>query len=276
MTITVAAFYHFFPLTEPVTRKAPLLAFMEARGIHGTILLAEEGFNGTVSGDEKAVGELIQYLRDLAGGSFDVKLSRYAENPFGQIKVKVKKEIVTSGMGVSPVTHKTGTHVPPKDWNALIARDDVTLIDARNAYEMHLGKFKGAVDPATRKFRQLPAFTKEHFPAEKTRKIATYCTGGIRCEKYTAWLLDQGYEEVYHLEGGILNYLAEIPESESLWEGSCYVFDERVAVGHGCTPSPGIDYCRACGHPLKPEDKTQDFIPGEHCRFCDSYPPSNL
>lgn len=276
MSITVAAFYHFFPLAKPAAQKETLLAFMEARGIHGTILLAEEGFNGTISGEEKAVEELLQNLREMAKDTFNVKISHHAENPFGQTKVKVKKEIVTSGMDVSPVTHPVGKHIAPKDWNALIRREDVILIDARNAYELHLGKFKNAVDPGTRKFRQLPGFTKEHFPADKNKKIATYCTGGIRCEKYSAWLLEQGYEEVYHLEGGILNYLNEIPESESLWEGSCYVFDERIAVGHGCTPTPGIDYCRACGHPLKTEDKTVDFTAGKQCRFCETYPPSNV
>ncbi len=277
MSTNVAAFYHFFPLPDYTERKAPLLAFMEARGIKGSILLAEEGFNGTVAGAEKDIDALMEYLAALPqSGPFHIKRSEYEHPPFQKTKVKLKKEIVTSGMGVSPTTHPTGKYVSPQDWNALISQDDVILIDARNAYEMHLGKFKDAVNPETRKFRQLPDYTLANFPPDKTKKVATYCTGGIRCEKYSAWLMEQGYEEVYHLEGGILNYLAEIPEDKSLWEGSCYVFDERIGVGHGVQPTPGLDYCRSCGHPLLPKDKHDaTHREGEHCRFCNSHPPSN-
>jgi UPF0176 protein len=189
--------------------------------------------------------------------------------------VKVKPELISLGQPAHPEKH-VGTYVSPGQWNKIISDPDVLTIDARNSYETYIGSFKGAVDPNTRTFKQLPKVTKELLEATGKKKIASFCTGGIRCEKYTAWLKDQGVEEVYHLEGGILRYLEEVPESDSLWEGSCYVFDERVAVKHGLKQDEDVNFCLACGHTLKEEDRQHpDYVADEHCPYCETYPASN-
>ena len=246
---------------------------MQANDIKGSILLAEEGINATVSGPQAAIDALMERLEALPGcGSIARKTSRTETHPFGKAKVRLKKEIVSSGIGASPATLPTGTYVSPKDWNVLISDPDTVVIDARNSYELHLGKFKGATDPKTRSFHELFDYTQKHLTPEQ--KIATYCTGGIRCEKYTAWLVQQGFKDVYHLEGGILNYLAEVPKDESLWEGACYVFDERVAVTHALKKDDTVTFCRSCGHPLLPQDrKHPSFKVNEQCGFCSPLAP---
>lgn len=276
MNITVAALYHFAPLPDYLERREALLAFMKARGIKGSILLASEGVNGTVSGSAEAMDALLEYLRSWAGFSeLKAKFSQHDEQPFARAKVKLKKELISLGVPADPAKG-VGEYIAPKDWNALIADPDVILVDARNDYEYYLGHFKGARDPHTRKFRQLADYTREELADAKSKKIATYCTGGIRCEKYTAWLKDQGFEKVYHLKGGILQYLEDVPAAESLWEGDCYVFDERVAVGHGLVPNAEITDCPGCGHPLKAKDRKHPaYTAGESCPYCDTAIPSN-
>ena len=276
MSYTIHSFYKFFPFPDYKDWKASLLAQMDADGMRGSILLAEEGLNATVSGTDAALKRLHAALRSIPRlGEMSVKTSQHETLPFGKAKVKLKRELISLGEPAHP-EKRVGTYVPPKEWNALISSPDVITIDARNFYETHLGSFRGALDPKTRKFTQLPDFTRSKVNKAKQPRIATFCTGGIRCEKYTAWLLEQGFEEVYHLEGGILNYLETVTPEESLWEGSCYVFDERVAVGHGLTPDPRLTTCDGCGHPLTPEDRSHaKFVAGASCPHCEHYPPSN-
>lgn len=276
MSTTIAALYHFAPLPDYKARREPLLAFMKERGIKGSILLASEGVNGTVSGEPHALEALLAHLRGWEGFSgLHAKLSTYQTQPFARTKVKLKKELISLGETADPSV-QVGTYVKPKDWNALISQPDVVLVDARNDYEFYLGHFKGAQDPHTRKFKQITDYTRETLNPSTHPKVASYCTGGIRCEKYTAWLKAQGYAEVYHLEGGILQYLEEIPAEHSLWEGDCYVFDERIAVGHGLVPNPTIEACPGCGHPLKEADRAHaDYVAGERCGYCATAIPSN-
>lgn len=263
---TVAAFYHFFDFTDYAARRAELLALLKAQEIKGSILLAGEGFNGTISGTREGIDAVLAHLETL-GGAFAHKESVFEKQPFGKAKVRLKKETISIGEPCPPSMR--GDYVAPKAWNALISDPDTIVIDARNSYETHLGMFDSAVDPRTKNFKQLPAFVRENLNDAKKKKIATYCTGGIRCEKFTAWLKNEGYENVYHLEGGILKYLEEIPASESKWQGECYVFDERVAVGHGLAPSQTASMCKACGHALTPEDRANAaYKPGESCPYC--------
>ncbi|MET0248140.1 MAG: rhodanese-related sulfurtransferase [Sphingobium sp.] len=250
-SFTVAALYRFAFLPDPQASAADLRVLCASLGTCGTLILAREGINGTVAGTADAVEALIRHLRALPGcADLDVKYSVSAGAPFGRMKVKVKEEIVTLGAGDLDPAHQAGTHLDPAEWNALIADPDTLLIDTRNAYEVACGTFKGAVDPATASFRAFPDWfdaLAEQLRAEgKSPKIAMFCTGGIRCEKSTALARSRGFEEVYHLRGGILRYLEEMPADRSLWQGDCYVFDERVAVGHGLTPGDHIQ-CAACG-----------------------------
>jgi UPF0176 protein len=250
MSVNIAAFYHFHPLPDFRARKRSLLAFMEKREMRGSILLASEGVNGTISGRDAAVRETLEHLRSWPGFSaLSAKFSAHREHPFGRAKVRLKKELISLGEHADP-GEGAGIIVPPEIWNALISAPDVVTIDARNAYEFRLGHFQGATDPNTRSFRQITEFTRAALDPVRTPKIATYCTGGIRCEKYTAWLRNRGFAEVYQLEGGILNYLEHVPKEESLWNGACYVFDERIAVGHDLEAAPGLSACLGCGHPL--------------------------
>jgi len=238
MSFTVAAFYRFASLPDCAEIRAGLAGVCTAQDIRGTILLAPEGINGTVAGSADAIAALVAHFRDgeafagrLAG--IDVKLSSAAEMPFRRMKVKLKREIVTLGVeGLDP-SARTGTYVEPADWNALIAADDVLVIDTRNRFEVAMGTFAGAVDPETRKFSQFPDYVRRTLDPARHKRVAMFCTGGIRCEKASAYLLAHGFPEVYHLKGGILNYLEKIPEGDSRWEGACFVFDERVALGHG-------------------------------------------
>ena len=233
------------------------------------MLLAAEGINGTVAGSQQAVDALIDWLKqDTRFADLKYKLSYDDEMPFYRTRVKLKKEIVTMGVeGIDP-RHVVGTYVEPKDWNALIADPDVLLIDTRNDYEIQIGTFKNAVNPHTETFREFPAFVEKNYSPEKHKKVAMFCTGGIRCEKSTALLKSQGFEEVYHLHGGILKYLEEVPEEESLWQGECFVFDNRVSVNH--TLQKGMyDQCHACRLPITEQDKADPrYEAGVSCPHC--------
>ncbi|MFW2570550.1 rhodanese-related sulfurtransferase [Legionella sp. 29fVS95] len=229
----IVTFYKFTPLTDYVSMKEPLLKSMKANEIKGTIILASEGVNGTFCGKKENVLSLIAFMRSYAGlEDLAFKESFDEFNPFDKAKVKLRKEIVTLGeAGIDPVL-LTGTHVSPQEWNELIADPDVVVVDTRNDYEVQLGTFKGAINPKTENFRDFPDYVTNHLNDKKDKKIAMFCTGGIRCEKSTSYLKKLGFNEVYQLDGGILNYLASIPKEKSMWEGSCFVFDDRVALDH--------------------------------------------
>ena len=265
----VSALYKFVTLENFKELRAPLLRFMEKNGIRGTLLLAKEGINGTVAGHSDAIHALHQWLEEQPElGCVSHKESYCKEMPFNRTKVKLKKEIVTLGVeGIDP-RRVVGTYVKPKDWNKLISAEDVTVIDTRNDYEVQIGTFKNAINPKTVTFREFPQFVKETMDPKKNKKVAMYCTGGIRCEKSTAYLKELGFEEVYHLEGGILKYLEDVPESESLWEGECFVFDERVAVNHALEKGK-YDQCHACRFPITEDDKkSASYIRGISCPYC--------
>ena len=236
--ISVVALYHFAPIADPAAVRGPLFAFCEQRAIRGTLLLASEGINGTVAGNRDALDELVAHLRDWDGfAAMEVKYSQAEAMPFGKLKVRLKKEIVSMGVdGIDPRSD-VGHYVEPAHWNALISDPETIVIDTRNDFEVQAGSFEGAINPETVSFRQFPAWFDAE--AEKLRaqgknpKFAMFCTGGIRCEKATAYVRAQGFDEVYHLKGGILKYLEEIPAEQSLWHGDCFVFDERELIGHG-------------------------------------------
>jgi UPF0176 protein len=275
--LNVTTFYHFVRLAQddlPEHRNF-LLTAMIAANIKGTIYVAEEGFNATLCGEDDAVHEYVAALKDHFQCDFQQTISYAHNQAFKKSKVKIKPTLVKIGVDLQH-PDQVGTYIEPQDWNAFISRDDVTVIDARNTYETYLGTFKNAYDPKTRKFNQITDMLPEAVKQDKSKKIATFCTGGIRCEKYTALLKEQGYDEVYHLKGGILKYLAEIPEQQSLWEGSCYVFDDRVAVKHGLEVDAAAGSCPACGHTLQAMDlRSVHYIAGVQCRHCDSFPPAN-
>jgi UPF0176 protein len=238
MALKVAAFYQFAALPDFKAIRAPLHALCARLGVKGSVLLAPEGINGTLAGSPEAIGGLIDEFRqgDLFGGRLDhleLKYSTAAEMPFQRLKVRLKKEIVTLGDPAADPTRQVGTYVDPVDWNALIAADDVLVLDTRNAFEVAMGTFAGARDPGIRSFGQFKDFAARELDRGRHKRIAMFCTGGIRCEKASAHLLAQGFAEVYHLKGGILKYLEQVPETESRWRGECFVFDERVALGHG-------------------------------------------
>jgi UPF0176 protein len=234
----VAAFYQFAALPDYRELREPLRAFCAGLGLKGSVLLAAEGINGTLAGSDDGIAALVEELQrgTLFGGRLDyleLKFSHAAAMPFGRMKVRLKKEIVTLGDKAADPTNRVGVYVEPKDWNALIASPDTLVIDTRNAFEVAMGTFEGAVDPGIASFGQFRDFVTQKLDPAKHRKIAMFCTGGIRCEKASALLLAQGFADVYHLRGGILKYLEEVPETESRWRGECFVFDERVALGHG-------------------------------------------
>ena len=265
----VSALYKFVTLNEFEKLKNPLLSVMKHHGIRGTLLLAKEGINGTVAGRHNAIDALHVWLSKQSGLDNIVHKESYCEQmPFNRTKVKLKKEIVTLGIEDIDPKRVVGTYVKPKDWNQLIAADDVTVIDTRNDYEVQIGTFKRALNPKTDTFREFPEFVKTHLDPQKHKKVAMFCTGGIRCEKSTAYLKELGFEEVYHLEGGILKYLEEVPEQESLWEGECFVFDERVTVNHSLEKGQ-YDQCHACRFPINDRDKQSPaFVRGVSCPHC--------
>ncbi|EAR09471.1 rhodanese-related sulfurtransferase [Reinekea blandensis] len=267
--IVVSALYHFVRLESPETLKEPLLTFLKDHNIRGTLILAVEGINGTVSGSRDAIDQLYRWFDEHPPlNAVKAKESYHDEQPFYRTKVKLKKEIVTMGVeGIDP-NRVVGTYVKPKDWNALISDPDVVLIDTRNDYEYDVGTFENAVNPNTDSFREFPEYVAEHLDPTKHKKVAMFCTGGIRCEKSTAYLKEQGFDEVYHLEGGILKYLEEVPAEESKWQGECFVFDYRVTVGHQLKVGE-YELCHACRKPLSPADRQhQHFQAGLSCHHC--------
>ncbi|GHD98064.1 hypothetical protein U879_11895 [Defluviimonas sp. 20V17] len=267
--ITVAALYHFSRFADPAALRAPLAELCAAQGVRGTLLLAGEGINGTIAGPRAGIAAVLAHIRALPGcAGLEWKESAAREMPFGRMKVRLKREIVTMGqLQVDPLAG-TGTYVDPADWNALIAAPDVAVIDTRNEYEVAIGSFEGAIDPETSSFRDFPAWWEANRDRFHNTRIAMFCTGGIRCEKATNYLIGQGVEEVFHLRGGILKYLEDVPEEQSLWRGECFVFDQRVSVGHGLVPG---DYrsCHACRRPVSPADRSHpDYEAGVQCPAC--------
>jgi UPF0176 protein len=273
LPIAVAALYCFAKFSDPESLQAPLQLICQQQGVTGTILLASEGVNGTIAGPKSGIAVVINHIRSFPGcANLDVKYSGAREMPFYRMKVKIKREIVTMGIdGIDP-TREVGQYVTPEDWNALIADPDTILIDTRNDYEVGIGSFEGAIDPKTKAFRDFPAWFRENRAALTAQsnkpKFAMFCTGGIRCEKSTAFLKAEGIDDVYHLEGGILRYLENIPASESKWQGECFVFDERVSVKHGLELG-SLQLCHACRFPIHAEDRLSErFVEGVSCPNC--------
>jgi len=265
----VAALYHFSRFDAPDDLRPALVDLCASHGLRGTLLVAHEGINGTVAGGREGIDALLAHLRGLPGcAALEHKESTAREMPFNRMKVRLKREIVTMGQpDVNPLAG-TGHYVDPSDWNDLIARDDVAVIDTRNDYEVAIGSFEGAIDPETKSFGEFPAWWDANKHRFADKKVAMFCTGGIRCEKSTNFLLNQGVEDVFHLKGGILKYLEDVPEDESSWTGECFVFDGRVSVGHGLREGDH-KLCFACRRPLEPEDLKRDaYEPGVSCHHC--------
>ncbi|MCJ8314409.1 MAG: rhodanese-related sulfurtransferase [Saccharospirillaceae bacterium] len=267
--IVVCALYHFVTLEDYQQIQPNLLKLLNDHEIRGTLLLAKEGINGTVAGTRESMDVFLNWLKsDPRFAPTVFKESYVDEMPFLRSRVKLKKEIVTMGVeGIDP-KHIVGTYVKPDHWNDLISQDDVLLVDTRNEYETQIGSFKGAIDPKTETFREFPEFVKQNFDPKKHKKVAMFCTGGIRCEKSTAYMKEQGFDEVYHLEGGILKYLEEVPKTDTMWEGECFVFDGRVSVNHDL--EKGIyDQCHACRRPIIEADKLRaEYKKGVSCHQC--------
>lgn len=267
--IVVAAMYKFVDLPDYRDLREPLLDTCHRLGIKGTLLLAAEGINGTVSGTREGIDQLLAYLRsDERLADLEHKESLYQDKPFYRMKVKLKKEIVTMGVdGIDP-RQVVGTYVRPQEWNELISDPEVLVVDTRNHYEYAIGTFANAVDPETETFREFPEYVKENLDPNTHKKVAMFCTGGIRCEKATAYMKEQGFEEVYHLQGGILKYLEEVPPEQSLWRGECFVFDNRVAVNHELKRGQ-YDQCYGCRHPITEDDKRSEYyMKGVCCPHC--------
>ncbi len=265
----VAALYKFVPLDDIRDLQPRLLEKCTREGVFGTVLLAPEGINGTIAGPHAGVRSVLAWLRtDDRLADLEHKESTAADMPFYRMKVRLKSEIVTMGIpGLDP-QKEAGTYVAPEDWNDLIRDPDVIVVDTRNDYEVSIGTFEGAVNPGTASFREFPAWADGAPELREKRKVAMFCTGGIRCEKATAYLKRQGFGEVYHLEGGILKYLETVPEAESLWRGDCFVFDQRVSVSHGLEPGH-YDMCHACRRPVSAQDKARpEYVPGVSCPYC--------
>lgn len=271
--VTVAALYRFARFEDPAALRPPLQALCDAVGIKGTLLLAREGINGTIAGHEDSLANVIEHIRSLPGcAQLDVKYSSAGAMPFYRMKVRVKKEIVTMDAGDLDPAVNAGFYVEPRNWNALIADPDTILIDTRNDYEVGIGTFEGAIDPGTRSFSEFPAWfdaqARQLREQGREPKIAMFCTGGIRCEKSTAFVKSRGFDDVFHLKGGILKYLETVPEEDSKWTGECFVFDERVAVGHGLRQGEhGL--CRACRMPVSVQDRASPhYEEGVSCPRC--------
>ena len=273
--LTICALYKFTRLDDFEEIQGPLKLCLESLNIRGTLLLAREGVNGTIAGDNDSIMKFLHYLqKDKRLVGLEYKFSYSEKPPFKRLKVKLKKEIVTLGVSNIDPTFSSGTYVKPADWNELINDPDVVLIDTRNNYEFEIGSFKGSINPNTETFRQFPAYTKNNLEKYRDKKIAMFCTGGIRCEKSTAYLKSKGFENVFHLQGGILKYLEEVKEDDSLWEGECFVFDDRVAVKHNLELGK-YDQCHACRFPITEEDKEHPhYGKGTSCPRC--YGPKNL
>ena len=267
--LIVAALYHFTRFEDPAALRAQLRSVCESAGVRGTVLLAPEGINGTIAGTREGIDLVLAHIRAMPGCAGLVwKESSAAAMPFGRMKLRLKREIVTMGVpGTDPTAH-VGRYVAPADWNALISAPDVAVIDTRNDYEVAIGTFRGAVDPGMRSFRDFPAWWRDNAHRFAGKRIAMFCTGGIRCEKSTNFLLGEGVAEVFHLQGGILRYLEEVSEQDSLWDGACFVFDQRVSLTHGLAPG-GHLLCHACRRPLAPDDTARpDYEEGVCCHRC--------
>ena len=263
----VAALYQFHPVDNPAGLQQQLLDLLNFLNICGTLIVAGEGINGTVAGSRAAIDQMHQYLLNYGFTNMEYKESFSSEKPFRKTKVKLKQEIVTLGVEVQPRS-QVGHYLNPKEWHDFIQQDDVILIDTRNDYEYKAGTFKNAIDPQTESFREFPEYVEKNLSDAKDKKIAMFCTGGIRCEKSTSLLLQQGFKEVYHLKGGILNYLEQIPAEQSLWEGECFVFDNRTGVTHGVQEGESVK-CHACGWPLSPEEvELPSYELGVSCVYC--------
>lgn len=269
MSVVVAALYSFTHLEDYPALREPLLDECLGRGIRGTLLLAEEGINGTIAGDRAGIDAVLAWLRrDPRLKDLDHKESEDESMPFYRMKVKLKREIVTLGVpGIDP-NARVGTYVAPSDWNAVVNDPDVVLVDTRNHYEYGIGTFRGALDPGTTSFREFPEWVQANLDPARNRKVAMFCTGGIRCEKASSYLLEQGFETVYHLRGGVLKYLEEVPEAESTWEGECFVFDNRVSVNHRLEKGE-YDQCHGCRRPITQRDKLSErYQKGVCCPGC--------
>ncbi|MBP47740.1 MAG: hypothetical protein CMH53_07360 [Myxococcales bacterium] len=265
----IAALYHFTALPDFRQLRDAMYAQAAENQLKGTLLLADEGINGTIAGPEPGVRRFLAYVRsDPRFTELKHKESWSDEEPFIRLKVRLKKEIVTIGLPEVDPTEQVGTYVEPKDWNALISQPDVFLIDTRNTYETEMGTFKGAVDPNTESFGEFPTWVEKHPELTADTPVAMFCTGGIRCEKASSYMLEQGFKEVYHLQGGILQYLHDVPEDQSLWQGECYVFDRRVSVDHDLKPGR-FEMCRACGAALEPHQRSgEHYRIGVSCLYC--------
>ncbi len=267
--LTVAAFYHFARFDDPAALRGPLLDRCRAADVTGSILLAREGINGTIAGTRSGILEVMDHVRSLPGcAGIGWTGSAVESMPFGRMKVRLKREIVTMGQPDADPTTTVGTYVDPADWNALVSAPDVAVIDTRNAYEVAIGSFAGAVDPGTASFREFPAWWEKNAARFEGKRIAMFCTGGIRCEKATSYLKARGIDEVFHLRGGILNYLESVSPAESIWNGECFVFDQRVSVCHGLSPGTHA-MCHACRRPVSAADTARDeYEPGVRCHRC--------
>ena len=266
---TIAALYHFTRFADPAALKPPLLRLCETHDVTGSLLLAPEGINGTIAGSRSGINAVLAHIQALPGcDALEWKESHSPTPPFGKMKVRLKREIVTMGQPDVDPAARTGHYVEAADWNDLIGRDDVAVIDTRNDYEVAIGSFKGAIDPQTASFGEFPAWWEANKHRFHNKKVAMFCTGGIRCEKSTNYLLGQGVEDVFHLKGGILKYLEEVPQQDSTWDGSCFVFDGRVSVGHGLEVGPH-HLCHACRRPILPIDRDRpEYENGVACHHC--------
>ena len=266
---TIAALYHFSRFSDPDSLRKPLLALCNEHAVKGTLLIAGEGINGTIAGPRYGIDAVIAHIRSLPGCSdLEWKESTATDPLFSKMKVRLKREIVTMGQpDVDPLA-RVGHYVDPADWNNLIGRDDVAVIDTRNDYEVSIGSFEGAIDPQTQSFGEFPAWWEANKDRFHNKKIAMFCTGGIRCEKSTNYLIGQGIEDVFHLKGGILKYLEEIPPEDSSWKGDCFVFDNRVSVGHGLKEGPHV-LCHGCRRPILSADAEREgYEAGVSCHQC--------
>ncbi|WP_170439071.1 oxygen-dependent tRNA uridine(34) hydroxylase TrhO [Ruegeria arenilitoris] len=266
---TIAALYHFTRFADPDALRAPLRELCRAQSVKGTLLLAHEGINGTIAGPRAGIDAALAHIRALPGcADLEWKEATASQPPFGKMKVRLKKEIVTMGQPDVDPRARTGHYVEPQDWNDLIRSDDVVVIDTRNDYEVSIGTFDGAIDPKTASFRDFPTWWEHNKDRFHNKRVAMFCTGGIRCEKSTNYLLGQGVEDVYHLKGGILRYLEEVPPEDSTWKGECYVFDNRVSVGHGLVEGPH-QLCHGCRRPILPQDMERpEYEHGVSCHQC--------
>ena len=269
MTYTIAALYLFIPVADPAELKQKFLQELSPLQLCGTLLIAPEGINGTLAGSELAIQKLLICLNNNIGLSQkDVKFSYSAEKPFNRFKIRLKREIVTFNQPHVNPNLRVGTYIEPDQWNTLIEDPDVTVIDTRNKYETLIGTFKNAIDPKIDSFTEFSDYVRENLDPKKHKKIAMFCTGGIRCEKASSFMLAEGFESVFHLKGGILKYLEEIPKEQSRWQGDCYVFDRRMAVGHGLITGH-YSMCYCCGYPLSDKDKTHNlYEEGVSCAHC--------